>query len=43
MRAELFIAARQLWQRKLLNSISVLGVTLGVLTLIAITGMMRGF
>ncbi len=43
MKAELFIAARQLWHRKLLNSISVLGVTLGVLSLIAITGMMRGF
>lgn len=43
MRAELFIAARQLWHRKLLNGIAVLGVTLGVLTLIAITGIMRGF
>ncbi|MBK9033039.1 MAG: ABC transporter permease [Myxococcales bacterium] len=43
MRAELFIAWRQLWHRKLLNSIAVLGVTLGVLTLIAITGIMRGF
>ena len=43
MRAELFIAWRQLWHRKLLNGIAVLGVTLGVLTLIAITGIMRGF
>jgi lipoprotein-releasing system permease protein len=43
MKAELFIAARQLWHRRLLNSIAVLGVTLGVLALIAITGIMRGF
>jgi lipoprotein-releasing system permease protein len=39
----MFIAGRQLWQRKLLNGIAVLGVMLGVLTLIAITGIMRGF
>ncbi|MCE9574226.1 MAG: ABC transporter permease [Deltaproteobacteria bacterium] len=43
MRATLFIAGRQLWHRKLLNGIAVLGVMLGVLTLIAITGIMRGF
>ncbi len=43
MRAQLFIAGRQLWHRKLLNGIAVLGVMLGVLTLIAITGIMRGF
>jgi len=43
VRAELFIAGRQLWHRKLLNGIAVLGVMLGVLTLIAITGIMRGF
>lgn len=43
MRAQLFIAGRQLWHRKLLNGIAVLGVTLGVLTLVAITGIMRGF
>jgi lipoprotein-releasing system permease protein len=43
VKAELFIAARQLWHRKLLNSIAVLGVMLGVLTLVAITGIMRGF
>jgi lipoprotein-releasing system permease protein len=41
--ALLFIAWRQLWHRKLLNGIAVLGVMLGVLTLIAITGIMRGF
>jgi len=39
----MFIAGRQLWHRKLLNGIAVLGVMLGVLTLIAITGIMRGF
>lgn len=43
MRAQLFIAGRQLWHRKLLNGIAVLGVTLGVLMLIGITGIMRGF
>jgi lipoprotein-releasing system permease protein len=39
----LFIALRQLWDRKLLNGIAVLGVTLGVLTLIGINGIMQGF
>lgn len=43
MRVVLFIALRQLWDRKLLNGIAVLGVTLGVLTLIAINGIMQGF
>lgn len=43
MRAALFIAGRQLWHHKLLNAIAVLGVMLGVLTLISITGIMRGF
>jgi lipoprotein-releasing system permease protein len=38
-----FIALRQLWDRKLLNGIAVLGVTLGVLTLIGINGIMQGF
>jgi len=42
-RVVLFIALRQLWDRKLLNSIAVLGVTLGVLTLIGINGIMQGF
>ncbi len=42
-RIVLFIALRQLWDRKLLNSIAVLGVTLGVLTLISINGIMQGF
>jgi len=43
VRAQLFIAGRQLWHRKLLNGIAVVGVMLGVLTLVAITGIMRGF
>lgn len=43
MRAQLFIAWRQLWHRKLLAGISVAGVLFGVLTLIAMTGIMRGF
>ena len=43
MRSQLFIAWRQLWHRKLLNGIAVLGVMLGVLTLVAMTGIMRGF
>jgi len=42
-RVVLFIALRQLWERKLLNGIAVLGVMLGVLTLIAINGIMQGF
>lgn len=42
-RVVFFIALRQLWDRKLLNSIAVLGVTLGVLVLIAINGIMQGF
>src|SRR5512140_328963 len=42
-RVVLFIALRQIWDRKLLNSIAVLGVMLGVLTLIGINGIMQGF
>jgi lipoprotein-releasing system permease protein len=42
-RVVVFIALRQLWDRKLLNSIAVLGVLLGVLTLIGINGIMQGF
>ncbi|MFO0659547.1 MAG: ABC transporter permease [Polyangiaceae bacterium] len=38
-----FIALRQLWDRKLLNGIAVLGVMLGVVTLIVINGIMQGF
>jgi lipoprotein-releasing system permease protein len=43
VRTVLFIALRQLWERKLLNGIAILGVTLGVLTLIGINGIMQGF
>ena len=39
----LFIAWRQLWERKLLSSLAVLGVALGVLVLISVNGMMQGF
>lgn len=42
-RVVVFIALRQLWDRKLLNGIAVLGVMLGVLTLIGINGIMQGF
>lgn len=42
-RIVLFIALRQLWDRKLLNGIAVLGVMLGVIVLIAINGIMQGF
>lgn len=38
-----FVALRQLWDRKQLNGIAVLGVALGVLTLIGVRGMMNGF
>jgi lipoprotein-releasing system permease protein len=38
-----FVALRQLWERKLLNGIAVGGVTLGVLVLITMNGIMKGF
>ncbi len=43
LRTVLFLAARQLWARKLLNGIAVGGVTLGVFTLIVMNGIMAGF
>lgn len=43
VRTIVFVALRQLWDRKLLNGIAVGGVTLGVLTLIAMNGIMQGF
>lgn len=43
LRTVLFLALRQLWERKLLNGIAVGGVTLGVLVLIAMNGIMQGF
>jgi lipoprotein-releasing system permease protein len=43
LKTTVFIALRQLWERKLLNGIAVGGVTLGVLVLIAMNGIMLGF
>ena len=43
MSINVFIALRQLWDRKLLNGIAVLGVSLGVLVLIGMNGIMQGF
>jgi lipoprotein-releasing system permease protein len=43
MRIVLFIALRQLWDRKLLNGIAVGGVVLGVVVLLGIKGIMNGF
>lgn len=42
-RTVLFIALRQLWERKLLNGIAIGGVVLGILVLIAMNGIMKGF
>jgi lipoprotein-releasing system permease protein len=42
-RLVLFIALRQLLERKVLNGIAVGGVALGVLTLITLSAMMQGF
>jgi lipoprotein-releasing system permease protein len=43
MRLIIRVALRQLWARKLLNSIAICGVTLGVLVLIAVTAILQGF
>src|SRR5262245_2874992 len=43
MRTIVYIALRQLWARKGLNGIAMSGVALGVVMLIAVTGMMQGF
>jgi lipoprotein-releasing system permease protein len=42
LRTIVFIALRQLWSRKLLNGIAVGGVALGVLVLIALSGLVYG-
>jgi len=42
LRTVVFIAARQIWDRKVLNSIAVGGVVLGVLVLIVLNGIMGG-
>jgi lipoprotein-releasing system permease protein len=43
IKTTLFVAMRQLWERKLLNGIAVGGVTLGVLVLIAVNAILLGF
>jgi lipoprotein-releasing system permease protein len=43
MHVVVFIAMRQLWARKLLNSIAVGGVVLGIVTLLGVRGMLNGF
>jgi lipoprotein-releasing system permease protein len=43
MRVVIFLALRQLWERRLLSVIAVLAVTLGVTMLIAIRGIQLGF
>jgi lipoprotein-releasing system permease protein len=43
LRTTVFVAMRQLWERKLLNGIATGGVALGVLVLIAMNGIMLGF
>ncbi len=43
LRVVVFVALRQLWDRKLLNAIAVGGVVLGVVTLIGIKAIMNGF
>jgi len=43
MRLVVFIALRQLWDRKMLNGIAMGGVVLGVVVLLAIKGIMHGF
>lgn len=43
VRTVVFIALRQLWERKLLNGIAVGGVVLGILVLIAMNGIFKGF
>ncbi len=42
-RVVVFIALRQLWARRMLNGIAMLGVMLGVLVLIGINGILQGF
>ena len=43
MRLIVFIALRQLWSRRLLNGIAVVGVALGVLVLIWMNSILQGF
>ncbi|MBS2017495.1 MAG: ABC transporter permease [Deltaproteobacteria bacterium] len=43
LRTVVFIAGRQLWERKLLNAIALGGVTLGVTTLVVMHAILGGF
>ena len=43
MRVVVFLALRQLWERRVLSLIAILAVTLGVTTLIAMRGIQLGF
>ncbi|MCW5830969.1 MAG: ABC transporter permease [Labilithrix sp.] len=43
MRVVVFLALRQLWERKLLSTIAILAVMLGVTTLVSIRGIQLGF
>lgn len=43
MRVVAFLAMRQLWDRRLLTTIAVLAVTLGVMTLVSMRGIQLGF
>jgi len=43
LRTIVFIALRQLWDRKLLNGIALGGIALGVFTLVVMHGVMEGF
>jgi lipoprotein-releasing system permease protein len=43
MRTVIFLALRQLWARKVLSGIAMGAVSLGVLVLIAMSGIMLGF
>jgi lipoprotein-releasing system permease protein len=42
-RTVVFIAFRQLWARKMLNGVALLGVVFGVLILLVMNGIMQGF
>ncbi len=43
MRVVVFLALRQLWERRLLSMIAILAVTLGVMTLVSMRGIQLGF
>ena len=43
MRVVIFLALRQLWERRLLSAIAVMAVMLGVMMLVSIRGIQLGF